>query len=109
MFVALSDTAPVLQLIVVEVVSKWPLSRLASCIRQMTDSITQWNLDKTLDEVANIRDKTSLNIRINSKPPMSILTADHREASISSKDFGFAKATTYRHLSTDITVGVVVV
>ncbi|PKK41940.1 hypothetical protein CI102_13020 [Trichoderma harzianum] len=109
MFAALSTTAPVEQPTVAEVISEWPLSKIAQYVRQMTDSVTQEALDKTLDMVATVRDKTSLNIRIDSLPPMSILQTDHRDASMASTDFGFAKAITYRHLTDRITEGVIIV
>ncbi|KAL7915133.1 transferase family domain-containing protein [Trichoderma velutinum] len=109
MFAALSTTAPVEQPTVAEVISEWPLSKIAQYVRQMTASVTQEALDKTLDMVATVRDKTSLNIRIDSLPPMSILQTDHRDASMASTDFGFAKAITYRHLTDRITEGVIIV
>jgi hypothetical protein len=109
MFAALSTTAPVEQPTVAEVISEWPLSWVARYIRQLTNSITQEGLDKTLDMVATVRDKTSLNLRIDSLPPMSVLFTDHRDACMASTDFGFAKAITYRHLTDRITEGVIIV
>jgi hypothetical protein len=108
MFAALSNTSPVPQLTADEILHA-PLSKLASYIRQMTDSVTQENLDKTLDMVAMVRDKTSLNIRIDSHPPMSILQTDHRDANIVAADFGFAKPLTYRHLLDRVTEGVIII
>jgi hypothetical protein len=75
----------------------------------MTDSVTQESLNKTLEMVATIRDKTSLNTRIDSLPPMSMLFTDHRDAYMASTDFGFAKPMTYRHLIDRITEGAVIV
>lgn len=108
MYAALSNTAPVPQLTVDEILHA-PLSKVASYIRQMTNSVTQENLDKTLDVVATVRDKTSLNIRIDSHPPMSILQTDHRDANIVSADFGFATPLTYRHLLDRVTEGVIII
>ncbi|KAM0256389.1 hypothetical protein ACHAQJ_005040 [Trichoderma viride] len=109
MFAALSTTAPVEQPTVAEVISEWPLSWVARYMRELTNSITQEGLDKTLGIVATIRDKASLNTRIDSLPPMSVLITDHRDASVASVDFGFAKAITYRHLIDRITEGVIMV
>ncbi|KAM0493671.1 hypothetical protein ACHAP8_009116 [Fusarium lateritium] len=109
MFAATSLTAPVTQPTVAQIISDWSLSQLASYIRQLTNSVTQENLDKTLDMVATIRDKTSLNARVDAQPPLSILQTDHRDANITSADFGFAKPTTYRHLLDRITEGVIII
>ncbi|KAL2170477.1 hypothetical protein VTG60DRAFT_4857 [Thermothelomyces hinnuleus] len=108
MFAALSSTAPVPPPTVDEVLHA-PLSRLASYVRRLTDSVTQEDLDRTLDGVALVRDKTSLNIRIDSHPPMSILQTDHRDADIVSADFGFARPLTYRHLLDRITEGIIII
>ncbi|KAE8152514.1 transferase family-domain-containing protein [Aspergillus avenaceus] len=94
MFAALSDTAPVARPTVAEIISEWPLSKLASYVRQMTDSL---------------RDKTAVNIRVDSYPPMSVLQTDHRDANITAANFGFATPTTYRHLFDCITQGVVII
>ncbi|KAF5668354.1 acetyltransferase [Fusarium heterosporum] len=109
MFAAVSPTAPVEQPTVAQVISEWSLSDLATYIRKMTDSVTQESLDETLEMVATVRDKTSLNIRIDSQPPLSILQTDHRDANITAADFGFAKPVTYRHLLDRITEGVIII
>ncbi|KAF4984965.1 hypothetical protein FDECE_16931 [Fusarium decemcellulare] len=109
MFAATSPTAPVTQPTVAEVISDWSFSQLASYIRKLTDSVTQENLDKTLEMVAMVRDKAALNIRIDSQPPMSILQTDHRDANITSANFGFATPATYRHILDRITEGVIIV
>lgn len=109
MFAALSTTAPVEQPTVAELISEWPLSRVAKYVRQMTDSVTQESLNKTLEMVATVRDKTSLNIRSDSLPPMSALFTDHRDAYMASTDFGFATPITHRHLTDRITEGLIIV
>ncbi|KAL4926921.1 uncharacterized protein BDV17DRAFT_282939 [Aspergillus undulatus] len=81
---ALSTTAS-------EVISSWPLHNLALYIRQVTNSVTQDALDDILTSISPIRDKTSLNIRMDSFSPMSILQTDHRAADITSANFGFEK------------------
>lgn len=109
MFAALSPTAPVEQPTVAELVSEWPLSRVAQYVRQMTDSVTQESLNKTLEKVATVRDKASLNIQSDSLPPMSALFTDHRDTYMASTDSGFATPITHRHLTDRITEGVIIV
>ncbi|KAJ6070371.1 hypothetical protein N7467_011690 [Penicillium canescens] len=106
---ALSSTAPVTAPTAAEVISEWPLPKLASYIRQLTNSVTQEALDQTLDMVATVRDKTALNMQIDAYPPMSILQTDHRDADITSADFGFGTPTTYRHLLDCMTQGVLII
>jgi hypothetical protein len=50
-----------------------------------------------------------LNTRVDAQPPLSILQTDHRDANITSADFGFAKPATYRHLLDRITEGVIII
>lgn len=109
MFAAISATAGVDQPTVSELMSDWPLWKVARYIRQVTDTVTQENLDKTLDMVATIRNKSTLSIRIDAQPPLSILMTDHRDANIVSADFGFGKPSTYRHVIDRVTNGVIVV
>ncbi|KUI57197.1 Trichothecene 3-O-acetyltransferase [Cytospora mali] len=109
MFAALSPTAPVEQPTAGEVISEWPLWKVARYIRQMTNTVTEENLSNTLDMVATVRDKTSLNIQIDAKPPLSILMTDHRDAKITETDWGFAKPITYRHVIDNVGIGVIVV
>ncbi|KAI1661084.1 transferase [Daldinia decipiens] len=109
MFAVRSTAAPVQQPTIAEIISEWPLPKLASYIRKLTNCVTQDNLDKTLDIVALIRDKTALNARVDSHPPMSILQTDHRRANVAAADFGFGKPITYRHLWDDISVGVILI
>ncbi|KAK4109019.1 hypothetical protein N656DRAFT_783689 [Canariomyces notabilis] len=114
MFAATSSSvatglAGVPQLTVDEVAHSAPLSKLAAYIRRLTNSVTQEDLDKTLDMVAAVRDKTSLNIRVDSYPPMSVLQTDHRDANIVAADFGFARPETYRHLLDRVTEGVIII
>jgi hypothetical protein len=88
MSAAISATAPVPAPTVSEVISGWPFWRLAACIRALTNSVTQENLDVMLDMVAMVRDKSTLNVRIDAQPPMSILQTDHRDANITAATLG---------------------
>ena len=109
MSAALSINAPVPAPTAGEIISEWPLSRLAGYIRQLTNSTTQEALDEALSGVATVRDKTALNIRSDSFPPLSILFTDHRDARITAADFGFASPVTYRHLLDSVSAGVFII
>ncbi|KAI1105773.1 acyltransferase [Jackrogersella minutella] len=108
-FAALSATAPT-KLTNAEVISEAPLSRLASYIRGLTNSMTEEALGKALETVAPIRDKTSLFIRIDSFPPLTIIMTDWRDTKIIDADFGFAQPKAFRHLFTNkIDEGLVII
>lgn len=107
-FAALSNTHST-QLTAAEIISEAPLSRLAAYIRMLTNSVTQEGLEKTLEMIAPIRDKTSLFIRVSSFPPMSIITTDWRETCICDADFGFGKPKAFRHLFDTVIEGLTVV
>lgn len=95
---ATSDTSPVPPLTVAEVVDEAPLSKLTSYIRALTNSCDNEHIDKLLNRVAPVRDKSTISLRLDSYPPMSMFVTDHRPADVSSFDFGFGKPITYRHL-----------
>ncbi|KAI3393813.1 hypothetical protein diail_3589 [Diaporthe ilicicola] len=96
MFAALSPTAPVEQPTAGEVISEWPLCKVARYVRQMTDSVTEQSLAATLNLVATVRDKTSLNCHIDAQPPLSILQTDHRDAKTLIEDPEWNKLFEYR-------------
>ncbi|KAF7128412.1 hypothetical protein CNMCM5793_003142 [Aspergillus hiratsukae] len=104
----LSDQMPFPPLTHGDVIADKPLWELAAYIRRLTNTQTQENLDAALTAVSFVRDKAALNIRINSKPPMSILTTDHRAADVTVADFGFSRPLCHRHLQrgVGVTVGV---
>ncbi|KAF6827969.1 acyl transferase [Colletotrichum plurivorum] len=106
---ALSPTSGVEQPTAAELISGWPFWKLARYVRQMTDSVTQEELDKTLTALAPVRNKSALNIRIDAHPPMSITQTDHRDVDIVRADFGFARPATYRFLIDYVTEGAIVV
>lgn len=109
MSAALNTLSPVPQPTVSEIISDWPFWKLAAYIRALTNSVTQEGLDQMLGMVATVRDKTSLNIRCDSMPPMSVLMTDHRDVNPTAANFGFATPVAYRHLLDCITNGVIVV
>ncbi|KAL4792604.1 transferase [Aspergillus venezuelensis] len=108
-YAAVNMTAGIPNPTISEIITDWPLSKLASYIRSLTNSVTQEALDATLTMVSMVRDKSALNFRIDSQPPMSIIMTDHRDASITAADFGFGRPITYRHLLDCVTNGVIVV
>ncbi|KAI1372418.1 acyltransferase [Hypoxylon crocopeplum] len=96
-FASLTATAPT-KLTNAEVISEAPLPRIASYIRGLTNSMSEEALGKALEMVAPIRDKTSLFIRIDSFPPLTIIMTDWRDTKICDADFGFGKPKAFRHL-----------
>ncbi|KAI2622425.1 acyltransferase [Hypoxylon sp. NC1633] len=108
-FAATTTTAPT-KLTNAEVISEAPLSRIASYIRGLTNGMTQEALGKVLETIAPIRDKTSLFIRIDSFPPLTIIMTDWRDTKICDADFGFAQPKAFRHLfANKIDEGLVIV
>ncbi|POS72870.1 hypothetical protein DHEL01_v208734 [Diaporthe helianthi] len=108
--VSLSPQAPVPQLTVAEIISDTtPLSKLAWFIRQVTDGTTQENLDKILDAVAPVRDKSVLYLRCDSFAPMYNVTTDWRDTNITGADFGFANPYAFRMPMNYVTPGLQVV
>ncbi|KAI0172081.1 transferase [Hypoxylon sp. FL1284] len=105
-YIAATATAPVPQPTAAEVVAEWPLWRLASYVRQITNSVTPEFVDAALEAVAPVRDKTVITGRLSSHPPLSLLTTDHRDANITAADFGFGRPETYRHFWGDISIGI---
>ncbi|KAF4458916.1 acyl transferase [Fusarium albosuccineum] len=81
-----------------EVISEVPLSKLASYIRKMTDSVTHEMLARHIAKFDRIWNKEDLSIHVDSFPPMSILVSDWRYANYCDYDFGFASPTAFRHL-----------
>ncbi|KAK3370517.1 hypothetical protein B0H63DRAFT_402672 [Podospora didyma] len=101
-------------LTVQEIISSAPLTKLASYIRSLTNSIDQAGLDAALAMLAPVRDKTSLFTRVNSFPPLSLLTTDWRDAKVCERaDFGFVgggKPRAFRHFFGDVvTEGLVLI
>jgi hypothetical protein len=92
-----------------EIISELPLSSLAGYVRRATDGSTQESFMKALAAVAPVRDKTTLFMRVNAFPPLTVAVTDWRETAISEADFGFAKPGAYRHLHNTVTEGLVTV
>ncbi|KAH6658090.1 transferase family-domain-containing protein [Truncatella angustata] len=94
---------PLRQPTTAEVISDSSLSELALFIRQLTNGVTQEDLDKRLDMVATFRDKTNLFFRTDVVSPMSIFMTDWRATDIAAADFGLAKPVAFRHHSEMVT------
>ncbi|KAI0485124.1 transferase [Xylariaceae sp. FL0804] len=119
MFAATSDTADVARPTVAEIISEAPLWRLASQSTTVTHANTiggrpRESLDATLAAIAPIRDKSALSLRIDARPPLSILMTDHRDAGVAGLDFGLVgglrlRPAAYRHVQDAVTEGVVIV
>ncbi|KAL2815062.1 transferase [Aspergillus cavernicola] len=106
---AMENTTPIPQPNISEILSTWPLSKLASYIRTLTNSVTQEGLDQILNTVAMVRDKSTLNARVDSQPPMTVLQTDHRDTNIPAADFGFGSPITYRHLLDVVGTGLIII
>lgn len=108
-FAPLSSMSTVPQPTCAEVISEAPLAKLASYVRQMTNSVTGEMLDGLVQMLAPIRNKADLSVRVNSFPPLSMVVTDWRDADVCTADFGFGKPTAFRHLFDTVTEGLVIV
>lgn len=93
-----SEMSTVPALTVAEIVSTAPLSRLATYVHDMTQSVTLDMLHEKLNRFANIRNKHDLSIAVDAFPPMSLLVSDWRIADMCTFDYGFGKPECHRHL-----------
>ncbi|EOO00907.1 putative acyl transferase protein [Phaeoacremonium minimum UCRPA7] len=84
-------------------VTEGPLSEVASFIRRLINGASQEELDKRLDMVATIRDKTNLFLRADTLAPLTLLVTDWRATNIAAADFGLASPTAFRHVSDNVT------
>lgn len=79
-------------------------------IRQMTNnSTTQDGLNKALDAVAPVRDKSVLYLRCDSFPLMYNFITDWRDTKVCAADFGFGKPHAFRHDMNFVTPGLMLV
>ncbi|KAL5001024.1 hypothetical protein BDV10DRAFT_199596 [Aspergillus recurvatus] len=76
-----------------------PLSTLAIFIREITQSVTPQSLEATIAALAPVRDKSRLNVRPDSFPPMSLAVTDWRDANMCAVDFGFGRAAAARQIA----------
>ncbi|EMR64464.1 putative acyl transferase protein [Eutypa lata UCREL1] len=73
------------------------------------DGSTQENLDVMLTQVAAVRDKTTLFLRMDSFPPLSNITTDWRDSKPYDADFGFGRPYAFRHPFDTVTNGYVII
>jgi hypothetical protein len=92
-----------------EVISDAPLHRLAAFIRRTTNSVTEKTLDATLNTYAPVRDKSNLNVRLDSIPPMSLAFTDWRDADTWAADFGFGRPVAFRQLADKVVENMVMI
>ncbi|KAI0194579.1 transferase [Astrocystis sublimbata] len=97
------------QLTLDEVISTAPISRLATFIRNITNSVTEDTLQTTLDAVAPLRDKSNLHVQLESFPPMSLAVTDWRDASVRSADFGFGRPVAFRQLADKVVSNMLII
>lgn len=108
-FATVSTMSPMPQLSLAEIISEAPLSKLASYTRQMTNSVTGEMLAGALQMLAPIRNKADLSVKVNSFPPGTLAITDWRDADVCTADFGFGKATAFRHLADIVNENLVIV
>lgn len=85
------------RLSVADVISDAPLWKLATCIRQVTDTATPGALQKLLAKASVVRDKTELRHFTTPLTTMSLGITDVREPPIFDADFGFGQLKAFRH------------
>ncbi|KAH7396372.1 acyltransferase [Pyrenochaeta sp. MPI-SDFR-AT-0127] len=81
-----------------DVISRASLSQIAVFVRAITHSVGQHTLDETMGKVAPIRDKSNLDMPLDSLPPMSFTTTDWRNSKLCDNDFGIGQPVAYRCL-----------
>jgi hypothetical protein len=77
--------------------------------RQLTKSATEESMKATLAQVAAVRDKTTLFLRMDSFPPMSNITTDWRDSKPYDADFGFSTPYAFRHPFDTATNGYIII
>ncbi|PGH18373.1 hypothetical protein AJ79_00439 [Helicocarpus griseus UAMH5409] len=107
--VPMSAMVPVPQFTAAEVISEAPLPKLAWYNRQLTNSATEENMDAVLTQVAAVRDKTTLFLRMDGFPPLSNITTDWRDSKPYEADFGFGRPYAFRHPFDTVTNGYIII
>ena len=82
---------------IADVISDAPLWRLATFIRQVTNTATPEALQALLDKASVVRDKSKLRHFATPLTTMSLGVTDVREPSILDADFGFGQLKAFRH------------
>lgn len=92
-----------------EVISDAPMSRVASFIRAITNSVGQHSIEEVMTRIAPIRIKAGLDMPLDSLPPMSFTTTDWRSAKLAELDFGIGEAMAYRCLYTTVVENMMII
>ncbi|VUC30931.1 unnamed protein product [Clonostachys rosea] len=99
-----SATSHLPQFTLAEVISEVPLSKLASYVRQLTESVSLEMLTDTLEKLSHVPIE-DLSISVHSFPLMAFYITDWRPARVTEMDFGFGGPTAHRHLFTEVQRG----
>lgn len=91
-----------------EIISEAPLSHIAAFIRAITDSVQERALHETVERVGPIRDKSDLDMPLDSLPPMSFTTTDWRNSRLCDNDFGVGQPVAFRNLSSTVVENMIV-
>ncbi|KAH8121206.1 acyltransferase [Trichoderma asperelloides] len=91
-----------------DVISDSSLSQIATYIRAITDSVSEKSLDDTVARFAKIRDKSNLDVPLDSLPPMSFTTTDWRNFRLCDNDFGIGQPMAYRNLTDTVVENMIV-
>lgn len=86
------------------------LGRLARYVRALTAGCTEAHLERLVAQLAPVRDKRRVSLRVDAHPPLSVFVTDHRPAGVAGRDFGFGAPLTHRHMWGDgLTPGLVLI
>ncbi|KAJ4369764.1 hypothetical protein N0V83_005528 [Neocucurbitaria cava] len=81
-----------------DVISEASLSQMAVFVRSVTFSVGQQTLGETIAKIAPIRDKSNLDMPLDSLPPLSFTTTDWRSSKLCAHEFGVGEPMAYRCL-----------
>ncbi|CAI6033840.1 unnamed protein product [Clonostachys chloroleuca] len=99
-----SATSHLPQFTLAEIISEVPLSKLASYVRQLTESVSLEMLTDKLEKLSHVPIE-DLSISVHSFPLMAFYITDWRPANLSAMDFGFGGPAAHRHLFTEVQRG----
>jgi hypothetical protein len=85
------------RLSIADVISNAPIWKLATCIRQVTNTATSEALQALLDKTSPVADKTKVRHFTTPLTTMSLGITDVRAPPISDADFGFGQLKAFRH------------
>jgi hypothetical protein len=92
-----------------EVISEVPLSRIATYIRQITSSVDERLLQGVLATMAPVKDKSTVYLRLDSLPPLSLAVTDWRRATMCDHDFGIGKPVAAKQIADTVNENMVMI